>query len=69
MSSLINCERPSWILGSGSIYEMGDTWCKHGYSGSKSRHLGFEIADVINFKMSQNRPFPTTAIEVKYHNK
>jgi hypothetical protein len=48
MTSLINWERPSWILVSGSIPEMGDTWCKHGYSGSKSRHLGFEIDDVIN---------------------
>jgi hypothetical protein len=48
MTSLINCERPSWIPASGSIPEMDNTWCKHGYSGSKSRHLGFEIDEVIN---------------------
>ena len=47
MTSLINWEQPSWILVSGSIPEMGDTWCKHGYSGSSSRHLGFEPKWVI----------------------
>jgi hypothetical protein len=48
MTSLINWEQPSWILVSGSIPGMGDTWCKNGYSGSFGSHLGFKIADVIN---------------------